>query len=259
MSDDRQLRVEREPGTGVAWITLSNPEKRNALNADLVAGLKEALAALEEDGDVRVIGLRGDGPDFCAGADLREVRDSVEAGMMATLEDAESLGELFLALRRLPKPVVAAVHGNALAGGAGLATACDLIVASEDARFGYPEVKIGFVPAMVMAILRRSLGEKQAFELVATAEPVDAATARRYGLVCRVLEGEEPDGFHAAAEGFLEELAERSASALALSKRLLYQLDGAGFEEGLQAGAEVNALSRFTEDCRAGIERFLDG
>ena len=256
MSGREQVRVDREGEAGVGWITLANPGKRNALNAGLVAELKEALAELEADGSVRVVGLRGEGPDFCAGADLKEVRDSVEAGIMATLADAESLGELFLQLRRLRKPVVAAVHGNALAGGAGLATACDLIVASDDARFGYPEVRIGFVPAMVMAILRRSLGEKQAFELVATAEPVDAATARRYGLVCRVLGAED---FHAAAGEFLEELAERSASALALSKRLLYQLDGAGFEEGLQAGAEVNALARFTEDCRAGIERFLDG
>lgn len=255
MSGREQVRVDRGDG-GVAWISLTNPDRRNALNAALVAELKEALAELEADGEVRVIGLRGEGPDFCAGADLQEVRDSVEAGVMATLEDAESLGELFLALRRVPKPVVAAVHGNALAGGAGLATACDLIVAAGDASFGYPEVKLGFVPAMVMAILRRSVGEKQAFELIATAEPVDAETARRYGLVCRVLEA---DGFHEAAEGFLEELADRSASALALSKRLLYQLDGTGFEEGLRAGAEVNALARFTEDCRVGIERFLDG
>lgn len=255
MSERDQIRVQRDREAGVAWITLTNPEKRNALNAGLVEELKGALAGLEADDDVRAVGVRGDGPDFCAGADLQEVRDSVEEGMMATLEDAEALGDLFLRLRRIPKPVVAAVHGRALAGGAGLATACDLIVASEDARFGYPEVKLGFVPAMVMAILRRSLGEKQAFELIGLAEPVDAATARRYGLVCRVLDEDE---FHQEAAAFLEELADRSASALGLSKRLLYQLDGVGFEEGLQAGAEVNALARFTEDCRAGIERFLE-
>jgi methylglutaconyl-CoA hydratase len=249
-----RLEVDREAGT--AWIELDHAEKRNALNARLVAELKRALGAVAEDGDVRVVGLRGAGPDFCAGADLREVRDSVEAGVMATLEDADSLGELFLALRRLPRPVVAAVHGRALAGGAGLATACDLVVAAEGAEFGYPEVKIGFVPAMVMAILRRSLGEKRAFELIGLGDPVDAATARDYGLVCRIF---SDDGFRAAAEGFLEELAGRSATALALSKRLLYQIDGASFEEGIQAGAEVNALARFTEDCREGIARFLDG
>lgn len=255
MSGYERVRLERDREAGTAWIELDRPGKRNALNARLVAELKDALQETGEDDDVRAVGLRGAGPDFCAGADLREVRQSVEAGIMATLEDAESLGELFLALRRLPKPVVAAVHGRALAGGAGLATACDLVVAARGAEFGYPEVRIGFVPAMVMAILRRSLGEKRAFELIGLGDPVNAATAREYGLVCRVF---PDDGFREEAEGFLEELAGRSSTALALSKRLLYRIDGASFEEGIQAGAEVNALARFTEDCREGIERFLD-
>lgn len=250
-----QIRVERDPEAGTGWLVLDNPEKRNALNAALVVELKAGLDALGEDGEVAVIGVRGEGPDFCAGADLQEVRDSIEAGVLATLEDAERLGELFLRLRRLPKPVVAAVHGSALAGGAGLATACDLVVASVDARFGYPEVNIGFVPAMVMTILRRSLGEKQVFELIGLGEPVGAERAHELGLVARVLPAED---FRGEAEAFVSELAGRSASALALSKRLLYQLDGTGFDEGLRAGAEVNALARFTEDCREGIARFLD-
>ncbi|MFW6192934.1 MAG: enoyl-CoA hydratase/isomerase family protein [Gemmatimonadota bacterium] len=256
MSPFEQIRWDVDADAATAWIVLDDPERRNALNSALVAELKEAFRRVEEDDDVAVVGLRGSGPDFCAGADLREVHDSVEAGIMATLDDAESLGDLFLQIRGLPKPVVAAVHGHALAGGAGLATACDLVVASEEASFGYPEVKLGFVPAMVMALLRRSVGEKQAFELVATGEPVDAETARRYGLVCRVLPGAT---FRADAEAFVEELAGHSASALALSKRLLYQIDGVGFEGALQAGAEVNALARFTDDCREGIRRFLDG
>jgi len=250
-----QLRLERSPAEGVAWLVLDHPEKRNALGSTLVRELKDALRRCDSDGEVAVIGLRGAGPDFCAGADLREVRASVEEGVLATLADADALGELFLQLRRLGKPVVAAVHGRALAGGFGLATACDLVVASADAEFGYPEVRIGFVPAMVMAILRRSVGEKRAFELVAVAERLDAEAAREYGLVARVL----PAGaFEREARAFAADLAGRSASALALSKRLLYQLDGTSFEAGIRAGAEVNALARFTDDCRAGIERFLD-
>lgn len=256
MSAFEQLRVERDREAGTAWLVLDHADKRNVLNAALVAELKAGLEEVESDGDVRVVGLRGEGPDFCAGADLREVRASIEAGAMATLEDAERLADLFLRLRRIPKPVVAAVHGNALAGGAGLATACDLIVAAEDARFGYPEVKIGFVPAMVMTLLRRSVGEKQAFELVGLGDPVGAERARELGLVARVLPRED---FVERAGAFLADLAGRSASALGLSKRLLYQLDGVGFEEGLRAGAEVNALARFTEDCREGLARFLDG
>lgn len=256
MSEWKQIRWEDRPDDRTAWIVLDNPDRRNALNAGLVAELKEALGRARDEEHVSVLGLRGAGPDFCAGADLQEVRESVQAGIMSTLEDAEALGELFLEIRELPKPVVAAVHGNALAGGAGLATACDLVVASEGAKLGYPEVKLGFVPAMVMSLLRRSVGEKQAFELVGLGDPVDPETARRYGLVSRVL----PEAtFREEAEAFVAGLAERSATALALCKRLLHQIDGASIEAGLQAGAEVNALARFTEDCREGIRRFLDG
>ncbi|HKK07906.1 MAG TPA: enoyl-CoA hydratase/isomerase family protein, partial [Gemmatimonadota bacterium] len=151
MSGRSQVRTERDADAGTAWVVLDDPDRRNALNAALVAELKEALAALGTDDGVRVVGLRGAGPDFCAGADLEEVRESMEAGALAGLADADALGELFLLLRRLPVPVVAAVHGRALAGGCGLATACDLVVAARDAEFGYPEVRLGFVPAMVMA------------------------------------------------------------------------------------------------------------
>lgn len=254
MSARSQVRVEVDRGSGTAWVVLDDPDHRNALNAALVAELSEALEGLGADAEVRAIGLRGAGPDFCAGADLGEVKAAMEAGILTSLADADALGELFLLLRRLPRPVVAAVHGRALAGGCGLATACDLVVAARSAEFGYPEVRLGFVPAMVMAILRRSLGEKQAFELVSTGERFGAERAYELGLVNRLL---DPDAFEEEAHAFLAGLAERSASAVALTKRLLYQLDGSGFEEGIRAGAEVNALARFTEDCRDGIDRFL--
>jgi methylglutaconyl-CoA hydratase len=232
--------LTRIDDTGVNRISLDRPGQRNALNAELVAELKDAL---------------GEGPDFCAGADLREVQESIEAGVLESLADAESLGELFLLLRKLRKPVVAAVHGRALAGGCGLATACDLVVAASDSQFGYPEVRLGFVPAMVMAILRRSVGEKRAFELVALGDRIDAATAREYGLVSRVFPAE---AFDAHAEEFAVRLAERSASALALSKELLYQIDGMSFEAAIRTGAEVNAIARLTPDCQEGIRRFLE-
>ncbi|MFQ5690704.1 MAG: enoyl-CoA hydratase/isomerase family protein [Gemmatimonadota bacterium] len=239
---------------GVFEITLNRPERRNALGARLVTALKRALAAAEADDEVRVIALRGAGPDFCAGADLREVQRSVDDGVLASLADAESLGDLFLMLRRLAKPVVAVVHGRALAGGCGLATACDLVLAARGARFGYPEVRIGFVPAMVMAILRRAVGERQAFELITLGRSISADRAHEIGLVNRVFPDQE---LGAGAADFLAELAERSGSAVALSKRLLYQTDGMGFEAAIRTGAEVNALARLTEDCRAGIQRFL--
>jgi len=250
-----QVRSQIDAGTGVARLTLNRPERRNALNRALVEELKDSLSRAESDDSVRVIALAGAGPDFCAGADLRELQEAVEAGPEASLAEAQALGDLFVLIRRLEKPVVALVHGRALAGGAGLATACDLVLASDDALFGYPEVRLGFVPAMVMAILRRSVGEKRAFELIALGNSIDADTAHRYGLVNRVFSAES---FDRETGSFLGTLASRSASALALSKRLLYQIDGASFEEAIRAGAQVNVSARQTEDCREGVRRFLE-
>jgi len=250
-----QVSSEIDEAAGIARIMLDRPERRNALDRALVEELTVSLAAAQADKNVRVIAINGAGPDFCAGADLRELQQAVEAGPEASLAEAQALGDLFLLIRRLEKPVVALVHGRALAGGAGLATACDLVLASADARLGYPEVRLGFVPAMVMAILRRSVGEKRAFELVALGDSIDADTASRYGLVNRVFPSET---FRQEATAFLETLASRSASALALSKRLLYQIDGASFEAAIREGAQVNVIARLTDDCRDGVRRFLE-
>lgn len=239
---------------GVATLLLDRPEKRNALNGAVIAGLKEGLGRAASDPAVRVVLLRGVGKDFCSGADLAELERIADLGPEANLDDAASLGELFIALRRHPKPVVAAVQGRALAGGCGLATACDLVLARDDAQFAYTEVHLGFVAAMVMAILRRKLGEGRAFELVALGNRIPAAEAERIGLVNRVIPAEEWD---AAVEHFVVELASRPPSAVSLTKRLLYGLDGVGFEDGIARGAEVNALARMTEACREGVRRFL--
>ncbi|HEX6070797.1 MAG TPA: enoyl-CoA hydratase-related protein [Longimicrobiaceae bacterium] len=244
--------LERREGAA-AWITLNRPEKRNALSRGMIAALKSALSRADGDAEVRVIALEGAGSDFCAGADLAEMKAMLAAPVLENLEDADALGELLLQIRRMRKPVVAVVRGRALAGGCGLATACDLVIAAESARFGYPEVGIGFVPAMVMALLRRSVGEKRAFELICGGEPVDAAEAERLGLVNRVA----PDDQLAAHAGeLLARLADRSPSALQLCKRLLYQQDGMSVEAAVRSGAEINAIARATEDARAGIARF---
>lgn len=248
------LAIEVDERSGVNRIHLDRPRRRNALSGALVAELKEALALADADERVRVVGLGGRGPDFCAGADLAEVQASVEEGVIASLRDAEVIGELFTLLRKLSKPVVAVVHGRALAGGCGLATACDLVLAGESARFGYPEVRLGFVPAMVTAILRRNLGEKRAFELMALGDAIDADEAARLGLVNRIYADED---LEAEAAAFLADLAARSGSALELTKRLLYGADAQSFEAAIAAGARVNALARMTDDCRAGIGKFL--
>jgi methylglutaconyl-CoA hydratase len=240
----------------VAVLSLNRAGKRNALDAATVLDLRARLVELESDDALRVVLLRGEGPAFCAGADLAQLeRIAGGAGPMENLADAAGLGELFVRMRRYPRPIVAAVHGQALAGGAGLALACDLVVAADDARIGFPEVHLGFVPAMVMAILRRACGEKVAFELVARGDSIDAAEAHRLGLVNRVFPAA---GFDDAALDYARQLAERPAAAVTLTKRLFHGLDGLGFEDGIGRGAEVNVLARATPECQAGVRAFLE-
>jgi methylglutaconyl-CoA hydratase len=255
VSPEDASTVLRTTKDGVAWLTLNRPEKRNALNDRLIEELKAALREADADNEVRAIALRGAGKDFCSGADLSSLRVISDASVMENLQDVDSLAELFLLLRQLRKPVVAVVHGRALAGGCGLATACDLVLAAESARFGYPEVRIGFVPAMVMAILRRSVSEKRAFELIVRGSTLTAGEAERVGLINQAL---PDDGFESAAETYLSELAGHSASAVQLCKRLLYQQDGMSFGTAVRAGADLNVIARMTDDTQAGVARFLE-
>ena len=244
-----------ETRDGVTYLTMNRPEKRNALNEDLVTGLKAALRRANADDDTRCIVLRGAGSDFCAGADLSALQKIAEASVAENLEDAQSLADLFLLMRELDVPVVAAVRGRALAGGSGLALACDIVVAERDARFGFPDVKIGFGPAMVMAILRRSASEKKAFELITTGVEISAGEAAQLGLVNHVFDS---DKFESEVESFAQRFVKMSRSALSLSKKLFYSTDGVAFPDALAAGADINATARMTKDCRAGIARFLE-
>jgi methylglutaconyl-CoA hydratase len=239
---------------GIARITLNRPDKRNALDGEMVGELKAALAASAADEACRAVLLAGAGTDFCSGADLANLEKTAQNSVLDNMADARSTANLFLMMRDHPRPVIAAVQGRALAGGCGLATACDIILAAESAQFGYPEVNIGFVPAMVMAILRRSVSEKVALELVVTGETVSATRAHELGLVHRVFGDEQ---FGAEVERYVAKLAAKSASAVMLSKRLLYNMDSMSFEAALQAGVEINAIARQTEDCRKGVEKFL--
>src|SRR5262245_39714897 len=177
----------------VAYLTLNRPEKRNALNDELVKDLKAALNSASNNDSVHCIVLRGAGADFCSGADLSALQNISQASVAENLSDARSLGELFLLMRQVRVPIVAAVRGRALAGGCGLALACDMVLAETSARLGFPEVKLGFVAAMVMAILRRSASEKIAFELITTGREVSAEEANDLGLVNHVFETENFD------------------------------------------------------------------
>lgn len=245
----------RDLSRGVLTLTLNRPDKRNALSAALIDDLATAIGDAELDAGVRVVCLRGAGKDFCAGADLRELLDSADHSLGENEADALRLGHLFIAMRSLSKPVVAVVQGRALAGGAGLATACDYVLAAESASLGYPEIRRGFVPAMVMTMLRRLAGERVAFDLVATGRVLTATEALELGLVSRVVQ--EP-ALQNEARKVVDALADTSSSALALTKRLLYEQDGLSFAQGIALGARVNAAARATPDFRTAVAAFLD-
>lgn len=239
---------------GVLTATLNRPEKRNAIDAPMIDGLLAMLERVDLDSEVRTVAVRGAGPDFSAGMDLNELLASAEQSVEENRQAALHFAEIFLRMRRIPKPIVALVHGRALAGGCGLATACDLVLARESARFGYPEVQRGFVPAIVLALLKRTAGEKVAFDLAATGRILTASEAAGLGLVSRVYEDAD---FEEQTSEVLRALSAASASALAFTKQQFYQLDQLGFEEGIRLGADVNAVSRTTPDFRRALEAFL--
>ena len=247
-------RVLVQVAGGVLTATLNRPDKRNAIDTAMIDALLAVLERADLDAAVRVVSMRGAGRDFCAGMDLNELLASADHSPEQNRQAALHFAEIFVRMRRLPKPVVALVRGRALAGGCGLATACDLILAAESAQFGYPEVQRGFVPAIVMTMLRRAVGEKIAFDLAATGRVLDGNEAAAVGLVSRVYEDAD---FEEQAGEVLRVLAESSASALAFTKQQFYQLDGLAFDEGLRLGADVNAVSRSTPDFRAALTAFL--
>ena len=239
----------------ICVITLNRPEKRNALNDALIGDLKAALREVDADESLRAVVIRGAGKDFCSGADLSALQRIATASYGENIEDARSLAELFALIRSVRVPVIAAVHGRALAGGCGLALGCDLVVAGESARFGFPEVKIGFVPAMVAAILRRNLGEKKSFELLTQDFEFTAAEALQLGLINRVVPDDE---LTSAVMDFADVYTKVSGSAVAMTKRLLYDIDADTYQTAIEKGVTVNATARMTDDCQKGIAKFLE-
>ena len=247
-----RVRIEKQGAVGRA--VLSRPDKRNALDRAMAEELFEALGELEADPAIRVILIRADGVDFCSGADLEALAGMLDAPPELHREDAEALGRVFLAMRAIVKPIVAAVHGRALAGGAGLAIACDIVLAHEDAKFGFPEVRVGFVPAMVMSLVRRAVGEKHAADLVLSGRVIGAEEGARIGMVSRILPGRT---FDADVDRIVEDIARSPKTAMALTKWLFYKLDELGFNDGIAAGVVTNVEARATEDFRTGVRSFV--
>lgn len=225
----------------VLLLTLNRPDKLNALNFALTLALVEALKAADADDSVRAIVITGAGRGFCAGADTREFAELTPANQGLVERRAALTTELQGVGKRLQKPLIAAVNGYAMGGGAGLALSCDLVLASPEARFAYPEVKHGIVAAIVMAGLVEHLGRKVAFELVATGRTVAAEEAQRLGMVNRIV----------AAEALLDEalqlattLAGHPANAMQATKAIFHEVAELPFSEGLRRGQALNARMR---------------
>ena len=247
-------RVLSDLQGGILQVTLNRADKKNAIDSGMIDALLAALDRADLDAGVRVVALRGAGADFCAGMDLHELLASADRTVEENRRAALHFGSVFLRMRAVPKPIVAVVRGRALAGGCGLATGCDLVLAAETAQFGYPEVQRGFVPAIVMTMLRRAVGEKIAFDLATTGRLLTATEAAAVGLVSRVYEDAD---FEDQVNDVLRTLAAISPSSLAFTKQQFYQLDGLPFEAGIRLGADVNAVSRTTPEFRAALAAFL--
>jgi methylglutaconyl-CoA hydratase len=239
----------------VRILTLNRPAVRNALSVELRAALRDALRVAADDRDTRAVVLTGAGDAFCAGLDLRELEGMNERSSEENLADSRDLAELLLQLATLPKPVVAAVNGPAVAGGAGLVTACDLAVMDRDARIGYTEARIGFVPALVAVFLVRQVGDKHARDLLLSARLITAAEAAAIGLVNEVA---APGQVLAAAIDRARGLARNAPGSLAISKALLAAVPSLSLQDGLRYAAKVNAEARERDELREGVRAFLE-
>lgn len=249
-------RIKYQTDQRICSITLSRPDKHNALDDLMITELTSAFQTAQRDADVKVILLKGEGESFCAGADLTYMQRITKYDFNQNQEDSNNLMRLFLQIYTQRKPVIAVVQGNAIAGGCGLATVCDIVVASkETARFGYTEVKIGFIPAIVLFFLVRRVGEGRARELTLRGTIISAEEAFRMGLVNYVVP--ETDVEHFGMNLAVELSKNCSSSSLGLIKELLSRIHGMSVTDALSYAANLNALTRMTDDCKKGIDAFL--
>lgn len=240
---------------GVFTITLNRPEKRNALNDAVVSELKKALEEGNNDQN-RVIIFKGNGEAFCAGADLAYLKTLQNNTLEENLEDSRHLMELFKMIYHYPKLTIAQVEGHAIAGGCGLATVCDIIFSIPEAKFGYTEVGIGFIPAIVSVFLIKKIGEAKARELLLTGKLVNAEVVKSLGLINFI---EEKENIELSVKDFVRKFMSRtSPQAIALTKRLISDVQDIAVDNAFDLAAQMNAEARMTMDCKKGIGAFLN-
>ena len=239
----------------IGYITLNRPDKRNALNHKVVSELKEAFTLGTEDSEAKVLILRAEGDAFCAGADLAYLKHLQQNNFVENLEDSNHLKELFLQIYTMPKVVIAAIQGHAIAGGSGLASVCDYAFSVEKAKFGYTEVRIGFIPAIVMVFLIRKIGEQKAKDLLLSGRLISAKKAFKYGMINKVVKTD----LETEVVAFAQELINmNSAQSMAATKQMIANIQNLSLEDGLNLAAQQNAKARATDDCKKGIASFLE-
>jgi len=240
----------------IAQITLNRSDKRNALNFQVVAELKEAFKQAQNDANAKVIVLKAEGKVFCAGADLEYLQTLQKNTFEENLADSSHLKELFELIYTHPKIVIAQIHGHAIAGGAGLATVCDFSFSVPQAQFGYTEVKIGFIPAIVMVFLLRKIGEGRAKQLLLSGDLISAQKAQEYGLINYIVEAEH---LATEVEKFALHLCQsNSAQSLATTKQMIAKVQEMPLSEALNFAARQNATARESQDCQKAIASFLE-
>lgn len=248
--------VQYEVKDRVGYITLNRPEKRNALSYEMVSEIKLAFMNAEADKECKVIVIKGSGEAFCAGADLAYLQKLQTNTFDENLADSRHLMELFQFIYHSNKVVISQINGPALAGGCGLASVCDFSFATPESTFGYTEVKIGFVPAIVMVFLVRKVAEKNAREMLLTGDVFKADKALQYGLINYIIEPEELDD---VVFKFAQKLCKQtSMQSVELIKEMLANVQSMDVNEALEYAAQTNAKARATDDCKRGIAAFLN-
>ncbi len=247
------LRLSRE--NGIALVTLARPDVRNAFNADLISQMRVTFDQLAEDASVRAVLLAGDGPVFCGGADVHWMRAALGLSYDENVADAEAMSDMFRAIDRCPKPVIARVHGAALGGGAGLLAVCDIAVASEETLFGFTEVKLGIIPAVISPFVLAKIGASHARALFLTGERFDATRAREIGLVHAVVPFADLD---AAVGNILAEVRTAGPSAVSAIKALIAEIRAASYDASRDVTAAAIARQRTSEEGQEGLRAFLE-
>ena len=240
---------------GVARVRLARPAVRNAFNAELIAGLHRTFEGLAADGAVRAVVLSGEGKSFCGGADINWMRASLELSHEENVADAQRMSDMFRAIDRCPKPVIARIHGAALGGGAGLAAVCDVAIAADDTVFGFTETKLGILPAVISPFVLAKIGQSHARALFLTGERFDAHRALHIGLIHQIVPETELD---AAVDRVTQEVHSAGPSAVAAAKETIARVARATYDESRDLTAAAIAAQRTTPEGQEGLRAFLE-